>query len=250
MDSEAEHVLVLVDSCFAGSLRSELAVLLEDLSAARRNLRSLAVITSGDFEQQPHLGEFTQLLRLALAKVQDEATGFTAPHLSLEDWEKLLHAAGDDNPGLVRAVWPWPDSRRDEPSLCLPNPHYRPREEVVAEARRAVSLTASALDKYREHWLVHASGRTDDGDPGWYFSGRQELMRVLVEFVDVGEGVLVVTGATGSGKSALLARLVTLSDPQFVAESGSRTWCAKCPRRFDPWPARCTWPCSHAASRR
>ncbi|MER6093376.1 hypothetical protein [Streptomyces bluensis] len=38
-------------------------------------------------------------------------------------------------------------------------------------------------------------------------------MRTLVEFVHTGAGVLVVTGAAGSGKSALLARLVTLSDP-------------------------------------
>ncbi|MFE1947103.1 AAA family ATPase [Streptomyces massasporeus] len=214
MDSEAEHVLVLVDSCFAGSLKRELSDLFEELSAQRRDLKTLAVITSGDFEQEPYLGEFTRLLKLALDKARDESAGFTAPHLSFEEWEKLLNTVGDENPGLLRALWVWPDSRRDEPSLCLPNPHYQPQEQVVQAARQPVSLSASTLEQY---WLSRASGRTDDDDPGWYFSGRQTLMQALVEFVHDGAGVLVVTGAAGSGKSALLARLVTLSDPLFVS---------------------------------
>ncbi|MEU6323679.1 AAA family ATPase [Streptomyces sp. NPDC047009] len=214
MDSEAEHVLVLVDSCFAGSLKSELGVLLEELCAQRRDLKTLAVITSGDFEQEPRRGEFTRLLKLAWDKARDESAGFTASHLSFEDWEKLLNTVGDENPGLLRALWVWPESRRDEPSLCLPNPHYQPKEQVVQASRQPVSLSASTLEQY---WLARASGRTDEGDPGWYFSGRQTLMQELVEFVHTGAGVLVVTGAAGSGKSALLARLVTLSDPLFVA---------------------------------
>ncbi|SDG93599.1 hypothetical protein SAMN05216260_1382 [Streptomyces griseoaurantiacus] len=213
MDSEAEHVLVLVDSCFAGSLKSELGVLFEELCAQRRDLKTLAVITSGDFEQEPHRGEFTQLLKLALDKARDESAGFTAPHLSFEEWEKLLNTVGDENPALLRALWVWPDSRRDEPSLCLPNPRYQPQEQVVEASRQPVSLSASTLAQY---WLARASGRTDDDDLGWYFSGRQTLMQALVEFVHAGAGVLVVTGAAGSGKSALLARLVTLSDPLFV----------------------------------
>ncbi|MFJ9908048.1 AAA family ATPase [Streptomyces sp. NPDC101152] len=231
MDSEAEHVLVLVDSCFAGSLKSELGVLFEELCAQRRDLKTLAVITSGDFEQEPYRGEFTRLLKLALDKARDESAGFTASHLSFEEWEKLLNTVEDENPDLLRALWVWPDSRRDEPSLCLPNPRYQPREQVVEASRQPVSLSASTLAQY---WLARASGRTDDDDPGWYFSGRQTLMQALLEFVHAGAGVLVVTGAAGSGKSALLARLVTLSDPLFVTRFAGMVEAVPAPLRPRP----------------
>ncbi|MFI1075965.1 AAA family ATPase [Streptomyces puniciscabiei] len=231
MDSEAEHVLVLVDSCFAGSLKNELSGLFEELSDQRRRLKTLAVITSGDFEKEPYRGEFTRLLRLALDKARDESAGFTAPHLSFEEWEKLLKTVEEDYPDLLQALWVWPDSRRDKPSLCLPNPHYQPEEQIVEASRQPVSLSASTLEQY---WLARASGRTDDDDPGWYFSGRETLMHALVEFVHAGAGVLVVTGAAGSGKSALLARLVTLSDPLFVTHSRFSDIVATIPARLRP----------------
>ncbi|MFJ4836234.1 hypothetical protein ACIP79_41045 [Streptomyces sp. NPDC088747] len=215
LDSDAEHVLVLVDSCFSGVLKRELAALVEDLRASRRSLSSLAVITSGDSTQRPRVGEFTRLLQIGLDLARDESAGFTASHLSFEEWEKLLNTVADNNPGLLRALWVCPDSRRDKPSPCLPNPHYRPPEQLVAQARRSLALTAPLA----EYWLSRASGRTSDSDTGWYFSGRATLMRSLTAFVTDGTGVMVVTGAAGSGKSALLARLVTLSDPLFMTES-------------------------------
>lgn len=43
-------------------------------------------------------------------------------------------------------------------------------------------------------------------------------MQKLVTFLRGGDGVLVVTGAAGSGKSALLARLVTLTDRVFLSQ--------------------------------
>ncbi|MCX5395365.1 ATP-binding protein [Streptomyces sp. NBC_00094] len=216
LDSEAEHILVLVDSCFAGSLDSELSRVLEDLSAARRGLKTLGVVATGDFHQSPRVGEFTELLGKVLAKASDESAGFTAPHLSFEEWDGLLRAVGDENPWLIEAIWVWPRSRRDVPSLCLPNPRYVAPEQVVQAPRQPLALSVPVLDQF---WLSRASGRTGDSDPGWYFSGRQTLMKRLVNFVSDGEGVLVVTGAAGSGKSALLARLVTLSDPLFALES-------------------------------
>ncbi|MCQ9178639.1 hypothetical protein KMT30_06265 [Streptomyces sp. IBSBF 2953] len=212
LDSEAEHVLVLVDSCFAGALGAEVAALVNDLTAARRKLPTLAVITSGDVHEQPYVGEFTKLIALGLERAADEASGYVNSHLSLAEWERLLAEVGEEHPELIEPVWVWPRSRKPVLSACLPNPGYRPVDPVVGTARREVSLSRESL----QYWVSRASGRAGDDDAGWYFSGRGELMRELVGFVREGSGVLAVTGAAGSGKSALLARLVTLSDPVFL----------------------------------
>jgi hypothetical protein len=46
--TDAEHVLVLVDSCHAGALHAEWSLISKDLPQTRRRLSSLAVLTSAD----------------------------------------------------------------------------------------------------------------------------------------------------------------------------------------------------------
>ncbi|MCM1974538.1 ATP-binding protein [Streptomyces sp. G1] len=87
-----------------------------------------------------------------------------------------------------------------------------------------------------EFWLERASGRAAADDPGWYFSGRAAPMSRMTRFLRATEGVLVVTGAAGSGKSALLARLVTLSDPGFVADPRYAAMVAGIPAELRPDP--------------
>jgi hypothetical protein len=53
---------------------------------------------------------------------------------------------------------------------------------------------------------------------GWYFTGRAKVMGELVAWLTESSSagksqLLVITGAPGAGKSAVLARLVTLADP-------------------------------------
>ncbi|WP_306980036.1 hypothetical protein [Streptomyces canus] len=84
---------------------------------------------------------------------------------------------------------------------------------MVTEASEEVAATPEEL----EYWLDRASGRASRDDPGWYFSGRQELNRRLTAFVKGPAGVLIVTGTAASGKSAVLARAVTLSHSAFRA---------------------------------
>ncbi|MCX5395366.1 AAA family ATPase [Streptomyces sp. NBC_00094] len=216
LDSEAEHILVLVDSCFAGTLGAEVAAVVNDLTAARRGLPTLAVITSGDVHQMPHVGEFTRLIALGLAKAAGEEAGYVRSHLSLAEWEQVLAQVSAEHPELIEPVWVWPRSRKSVASACLPNPAFHAVEPVVEAARQEVSLAPEAL----RYWVSRSSGRVSEEDAGWYFSGRGVLMRELIGFVVEGAGVLVVTGAAGSGKSGLLARLVTLSDPVFLNTPG------------------------------
>jgi len=214
VSSSAEHVLVMVDSCFAGSLRAELAMLLEDMGLPRRDLSTLAVITAGDFDDSPSIGSFTSVIGQALAAIQGEEAGFTGPYLSFREWGDLLDEVVRDNPGQVKPRWAWPDKPPDVLSWCLPNPHYHREPDVVSTALRELSVPQAL---FTTHWHDRASGRASEQDVGWYFSGRADAMRTLSQFLRDGDGMLVVTGAAGSGKSALLARLVTLTDPMFLS---------------------------------
>ena len=74
---------------------------------------------------------------------------------------------------------------------------------------------------YRQHWRPRARGVYQDTTRGWYFTGRTALLRELTGWLERGlpdRAVRVVTGPAGTGKSAVLAWLCALSDPQLRAE--------------------------------
>ncbi|MEV6841694.1 hypothetical protein AB0N17_46105, partial [Streptomyces sp. NPDC051133] len=65
------------------------------------------------------------------------------------------------------------------------------------------------------HWDPKARG-AEQGRAGWYFTGRCRALSELVSWLSGGapDGrVRVVTAGPGSGKSTVLARIVTLADP-------------------------------------
>ena len=68
----------------------------------------------------------------------------------------------------------------------------------------------------RAHWDGRARGVTRPRRPGWYFTGRVAALRELVSYASIQDPsqrqARVVTGEPGAGKSAVLGRLVTLSD--------------------------------------
>ncbi|MGW3400896.1 tetratricopeptide repeat protein [Streptomyces zhihengii] len=79
-------------------------------------------------------------------------------------------------------------------------------------------LRRDAGEQVVEHLVLAArgAGRTEEG---WFFTGRHAVLRDIVGRLGSGEpGLLLVTGGAGSGKSAVLGRVATLSDPRRRAE--------------------------------
>ncbi|MEV4033766.1 AAA family ATPase [Streptomyces umbrinus] len=209
LDSDADHVLVMVDSCFSGVLRRDLRKRVQALNDTRRKLNSLVVISSANEAGTPHPEQFTRFLEAVVAHFKAPESGFARSHLSFEELFASMTALYE--PGVapdVQFLWPEHDlpsrSDHEQPSPCLPNPGYELRPD---------------LDSY---WLSRASGRPSHDDLGWYFTGRTSHARRMTEFLEGQSGTLVVTGQTGSGKSALLARAVTLSDPTFRSDERYR----------------------------
>ncbi len=71
----------------------------------------------------------------------------------------------------------------------------------------------------QEHWDPRGRGVEQAARPGWFFTGRRQALSQLVAWLTAApapvDNVRVVTGGPGSGKSAVLARLVTMSDQRY-----------------------------------
>jgi hypothetical protein len=142
--------------------------------------------TGADDDTQPYLDYYELLIKLNTA-------------LKGQRWRRFGAEPGESDRRLV----------------FLPNRHYRPaaREQVPLDAARQ-DMAVLAVDM-AAHWDPRSRGVSDTTTAGVYFTGREALMAKLVDAVHGPPGALVVTGTAGCGKSAVLSRLVTLSDPRF-----------------------------------
>lgn len=102
----------------------------------------------------------------------------------------------------------------------LRNPRYRPWaaglpvgeiDRLVAEARRERMLREEEM---RTHFLPRARGADGPGDEVWRFVGRHRILADVVSWLadPRTQRACVVTGAPGSGKSAVLGLLAALAD--------------------------------------
>ena len=86
----------------------------------------------------------------------------------------------------------------------------------VADQQRSRLTGERAL---KEHWDPRGRGVERGARPGWFFTGRRQALSQLVAWLTAApapaDNMRVVTGGPGSGKSAVLARLVTMSNPRY-----------------------------------
>jgi hypothetical protein len=220
LDSRVDNVLVIVNTCYAGQIHAELAGLWADVSSRRRESCQLDVLVTCGHDQPVQVRRFPGLLRGAFERLRTNA-GITTPHLSvvefMAEFERGLQTQqARKRHRLHRLI---DGSGTLAPTPCIPNPGYRHvRESIVGADGKATG----AGDGY---WFDRATGRTQEDDAGWYFQGRDRLNRKIASFLggSPSRGVLMVTGVAGSGKSAVLARAVVLSDPVFRQQPMCKT---------------------------
>ncbi|MFE3263684.1 AAA family ATPase [Streptomyces sp. NPDC059215] len=232
LSSPARHVLVLLNACHAGAVAGELNQWTGDLMPESGG--SLNVIVATDTDSQVQAMEFATILGKAHRQLQEVAE-ITRPHLTVGEFVDALEKATvelnaergntgteDELPG-PRTVLP---GRQTRHLPTLPNPGYRAQLSLIPPARSDVSTPLEEL----EQWLARAA----PGDPGWYFCGRTHLTSRIADFLEQPAGVLIVCGATASGKSSLLARTVTLSEPAVRDTTTVRAALAQAPQATLP----------------
>lgn len=96
-------------------------------------------------------------------------------------------------------------------------------KQLPRPPQRALDGAVRLDSAFRRHWEPRSRGVERAAHSGWYFTGRGRALRELVSWLDDLPGsavptVTVVTGDPGSGKSAVLARLVVPTDRQYRAQ--------------------------------
>jgi hypothetical protein len=198
-DQRFRRWVVIVDGCFAGSVVDALYPLLN--RAAVGPDQSCLLLGSADDTSPADAGIFTTALAKVLAQGPEQGWWATADRFLVvgKVIERLDEELVGIDPALVGTV-PRAGGRRWS-GRVFPNPRYRPRSAAVA------------LDE--AHFLPKSRG-IDTGEVGWYFTGRTQVLGRIVDWLgQPGNGLFVVTGPAGTGKSAVLGRVVTLSVPEY-----------------------------------
>lgn len=202
LDSGAEHVLLIIDTCYAGGgAVPALGLALsrwEEESAPPGHAKWLGFLASCQSLETsdgsgPLLAALTEVLKEGPAG--DEYRSAWSAHNALVSGPDLLDAIATRWEGEGQTPVP---ATLGEWRPAFPNPRYVPE----APARLV------------EH-LVQAARGVGHLEEGWFFTGRTRVLGRIVEWLDEdAPGLFLVTGPAGCGKSAVLGRIATLADPE------------------------------------
>jgi WD40 repeat protein len=205
-ETDIEYLCVIIDTCFAGQVTEQVKALARD---------HWLILPGAERRQEAKLGALAEAISEYLRTGQEFNTH--DPYLKVGMFVDALNDILPSNQ-KINEIYKGlgtgdPDYHPDsDPHVCLPNPNYQQRDELVetAPARRALALRKDLLELHQRR-----ARRTSPGQRARrLFTGREVLMRELIDATGQ-PGVTLITGSAGSGKSTALSRLVTLSDPTF-----------------------------------
>jgi AAA ATPase domain len=206
VEAKVERALILLDVCNAGAGAMDLA------TAINEGLRSKTAEGAGESGivvmavSRPSESAVDGALATVFkdAVLTDERTGtFRDKYVRLGGLFDLLNeslSGGRTARPVSANVVDW-----TAPLNLLPNPRWG-RGGPVWNPTDGV------------YFDREARGATGDQDTGWYFAGRERVLKRIAEWLAPGrngEGLLAVYGPPGCGKSAVLARAITASRPDY-----------------------------------
>lgn len=214
---DLRHLLLMLDTCSAGAGGADAAaVALQSIayrSTSGTASAGLWFLGSARHKDIAEDGRFVTALTKAV-EITAERTGMRQRYLDLTELVKAVNegfeASGSGQraelaSGLVTGLAPF-----------LANAGFRdelPPLGTDLQVQRRVA--GQDLD---EHFGPRSRGVEFESEQGMYFSGRVRVLSELVEWATSSGGDgrgRVVTGSPGCGKSAVLGRIVALSDPEY-----------------------------------
>ena len=222
-DFQVPEIVLLVDACGAGGGAEEITRAFRAKVArtsSRTSQPALSVISSACQFQTANESVFTR----AIVEVFREGA---PPDPSYLPWtERDSHITPNELAQALRAklhvnasgVLQVPDHHMvGMIGRFFPNPRFRPNAPDLSadldleEVERRIILPRDVAD----HFMLKFRGIDTGDEQGWYFTGREAVLRRVVTWLSSGAGLFVITGPPGCGKSALLGRIAITSVPQY-----------------------------------
>ncbi|HEY3741307.1 MAG TPA: hypothetical protein VGL53_15760, partial [Bryobacteraceae bacterium] len=221
---QPSHILLIVDTCQSGAAQLDVASTAARLREAQGGAARGAdfhVITTARSIDTAWVGQFIDALGVTMTKGTAASTDEEYVQLgpALEKVNEVLAKAGAQRSGFAGAG--------ERASRFLPNPQWVPRlqKNMEPDTRTHVLYRIQSI-ALRSHWNPRSRGVATEHDAGWFFTGRSRVLRRIIQWLSAEDAApaLVIKGLPGSGKSAVLARIVTLADSQqrnLALESGT-----------------------------
>jgi WD40 repeat protein len=211
------NLLVVLDTCYGGEGAADGArIVLRTIARRLDGVGSGGVwmLSSARAKDEARDGAFVESLLAALDEVRDR-TGQRQRYLDLVDivdavnrrFERRdLRQRAELVASMVTGLAPF-----------LDNDAYRADLPAAGDTDLELQRLLAKRDLH-DHFGPRSRGVEYDSEPGLYFSGRERLLNELVSWLTgaqpSGNG-RVVTGSPGCGKSAVLGRIVAMSDPAY-----------------------------------
>ncbi|MEU2388934.1 caspase family protein [Streptomyces sp. NPDC012461] len=212
-DSLAGHTLVVLDACWSGTAGRNTALQAAQTRHAVTRRPGSWVLTSAQDGSHDRAGAFVDVLEEVLTHPYAPAH---QRYLGVREVTEQVNASFEmrGSGQRVRAV----GVGREGAGPFFPNPLYMPRDAPTThvDIRNVVRLRQDLDD----HFMPRSRGVPHGSDQGDHFVGRTAALTTVAAWLR-GESrapsPLVVTGDPGSGKSALLGRVLALLDPDSSA---------------------------------
>ncbi|MFI6827604.1 caspase family protein [Kribbella sp. NPDC050241] len=214
------RLLLILDTCYAGQGAFNAAEVGARMAAAQNltgKYEGVWVLTASRSREEAEQATFATAFVQAARDLQ-QSTGALQRYIGLESLVDRINTILEEQGFRQRASWT-PATLSTGLAPFLPNPGYQSDAPpgVDLETRAGLQRRAEELSA---HWAPKARGVEVAAQAGSYFTGRGLALRELAGWLadPVADTRLrVVTGDPGSGKSALLGRLVMLSSPTSVS---------------------------------
>ncbi|MFD9767308.1 hypothetical protein [[Kitasatospora] papulosa] len=184
-DGLFEQAVIVLDACYSEPGAGDAMATLQSQAAVGRVEYEAWVIATARRAQQARQMAFARAFAKTLSR-SDGIQEFIEPSALVERLNAHLPTAGQE-------VWVHSAGRGS--CRALPDPAHMPQ------------ASPDWLDRDLDEWSHLARGRKRPSEGGWYFSGRREEQQHLREFIAAGGPPLILRGAAGVGKSALLGHL-------------------------------------------